>query len=1056
MRKGALLLLIVFPLSIFGQTLSQFDHLSSADGLLDDIAYSIFQDSKGYIWIGTMAGLQRYDGHQFLNFEYNPRNKTNGLKENVIRHITEASDGTIWVGTQGGGVVRYKDGNLLSPLTAENGLSGNIVDAIQEDLQGRIWIGTENGLDVFKDGRIIDHFENDPNDVNSLSQNKVYSIACDPSGSVWIGTRNGLNEYTSEGNFIRYTHDPDDPNTLNGNYIHDIIVDSYGNIWTAAISAGINKYDPTEKKIYRYNYDPNAEDGLAHRVVLNLAEDNDGGIWVATWGGGLFRLHNEKFTRFQHDPLDDKSISSNNVEECMIDSNGNLWTANYLGGVNRFSQRSIVSFTPTGTDNKAFTSTIRDIYSATDGTIWIASYSGVIAYKDGDYQYYLGSNPSDPRQLSSNRATAITEGSNGEIWLGNYGQGVDIIRNGQIIKFSSSEYDKDIIGSQVHSLAQDINGGIWLGTVNRGLSYYNNGQFSNFPKGTNGLSSNTIYSIFQHTNGSVWLATGDGGLCEYSNGKFQCYSYDEDDKYSVPKNNIRAVAVDHSGNVWVGYYGGLAKMDPTTKKFVPYNQEHGLAGIIVEDIAIDRNGEVWIATHSGASHYLPTSDRFETFTKKDGMTDNRLIGVTASKNSDKVYFCSSSSFFEYDTQRKKVNAVAKPVFSDFKLTIPPNDSLTAYCRTQIANGGRIVLPYNYNSFDVSFASLNGDINSNILYSYRMLPIEENWTSLINTTNVDFKYLNPGDYTFEVSITDFNGVAKTSSLKIEIETPFWQSWWFRGLIIAILVVIAAAVVGWRISIIKKQRSSLKDAVDEKTSDLLKVLDVIKVKSNELTDSSHSLKSKSGTLASSAESQRMNVQHIQSAVDHISENTKKNNENANIAHEISNETVSQFDEIKQAAQRNIAEMKSIENKLKILDEIFKQTNILAINASIEAARAGHLGTGFGVISAEVRKLAETSRQASKEIVKSVKAGSEETQMVGDLIQKFTPKIERAAQLIQEISNTSNHQNQSVDNIDSSLKDFFRGTNQNSEFSQEIFQISNDLEDLVKELNNKVNLS
>lgn len=882
MRLGLFTYLIFVQLSVFSQTPYQFDHLSSEDGLLDDIVYSIYQDSQGYFWIGSMGGLQRYDGHQFLDFEYNPRNSTNGLKENVIRIITESNDGTIWVGTQGGGIARFKDGKLLPPLTVENGLSGNIVDAIEQDLDGNIWVGTENGLDVFREGKIINHFQNDPEDPNSLSHNKVYSIAKDTIGNLWIGTQNGLNQYTRSGTFIRYLHDPEDDNSLNGNNIHDVLVDSKGLIWTAAISKGINSYDPQSNKFVRYDYDPNSKDGLKHSVVLGLTEDLEGAIWVATWGGGLFKLSEEKFLRFQHDPLDEKSISSNNVEEIMIDSYGNLWTANYLGGVNRFSKRRIISYTPKTEDNETFTSTIRDIYCASDGSVWLASYSGAIKSLEGKYTYYLGNDPNNQNQLSSNRVNAITEGPNGEIWLGNYGEGIDLIVDGNIQKFSDKEFQKDLLGNQIHCLSTDSSGGIWLGTIKKGLTLFKNGEFTNFQKGDNGLTSNTIYSIFSHESGAVWIATGDGGLCEFQDGKFTCYQYDQNNPYSVPKNNLRAVAVDHDGNVWVGYYGGLAKMDPKTKKFISYDQRHGLAGIIVEDIAIDRNGVVWIATHSGASRYLPEPDRFETFNKKDGMTDSRLIGVSASKKTDKIYFCSSNSYFEFDTRNRRTNSVAAPTFSDFKLTNRKNDSINVYCRNQITHGGDIILPHNYNSFDISFSSLMGDINPGVFYSYRILPVEEQWTPLINKASVGFKYLKSGEYTFEIQVTDFNGNSKTNSLGILIEHPWWATTYFRAIAIVLTMLVIIIVVRWRIYYLEKAKVKLSQLVNRKTKE-------IKEKHGEIIEKNESLRNLNLKLENNLIEKQRVIEQLKLTQDQLIESEKMASIGvltAGIAHELNN--------------------------------------------------------------------------------------------------------------------------------------------------------------------------
>ena len=181
----AILLSVVNPAT--AQNNYQFDHLTTEDGLLDNMNFAIFQDSKNYIWIGGRAGLQRYDGYEFLNFTYNLKKNKQGLEESMIRHIMEATDGTIWVGTAGGGISRVKDGNLLPNLVHKdndtNTLSGSYVeDIIQDRNTGGMWIATDKGLDYYLDGKFT-HYVHSDSDPQSISDNRVFSLYQSPTGS---------------------------------------------------------------------------------------------------------------------------------------------------------------------------------------------------------------------------------------------------------------------------------------------------------------------------------------------------------------------------------------------------------------------------------------------------------------------------------------------------------------------------------------------------------------------------------------------------------------------------------------------------------------------------------------------------------------------------------------------------------------------------------------------------------------------------------------------------------------------------------------------------------
>ncbi len=208
-----------------------------------------------------------------------------------------------------------------------------------------------------------------------------------------------------------------------------------------------------------------------------------------------------------------------------------------------------------------------------------------------------------------------------------------------------------------------------------------------------------------------------------------------------------------------------------------------------------------------------------------------------------------------------------------------------------------------------------------------------------------------------------------------------------------------------------------------------------------------------LANDAKTQTETAQTIQADIENVTNYTKKNNENARLTYEISSNTVQQLEKIRIATENNIKENKAIIDKLSVLEEIFRQTNILAINASIEAASAGDYGGGFAVIAREVRRLAEKSREASEEIYESVEKGVTETEEVGKLIIDFIPEFEKSAVLMKEISDSSDVQTSSMESVSQSLNSFFKISNKNAGISSEIYDISSELDSLVKFLQDKL---
>lgn len=818
--------IVSIPIVSTAQNEYQFTSLSADDGLLDDIAYSLLEDRDGYIWIGTMAGLQRYDGYDFLNFTYDPRKPAIGLKESVIRHLMQKSDGSIWAGTQGGGISVYQNGRFILHLqhdpNDENSLAGNVIEDIIEDPDGGMWIATDQGLDYYKDGK-FQHYTTSSN-PNSLSSNNVFALRLDQKGRLWIGTQDGLNIFDKKNGFTRIYADPENPNSISGNFIHDILEDNNGNIWLAIVQGGVCLFNPDTNYAKNYSHEPGNPNSLGNNIVLSLATDPEGNIWAATWGGGLNKISDGQVFNYRFDPNDDRSIRSDNVEEAMVDKAGNVWTANYLGGVNRFSKKEIVSFPYRAFKDAGLlpTGNMRDLKETSDGSIWIATHSGVNRYRDGQFEQFLfnAANPLGPNSLSSIRANDILEDRNGRIWIGNLGAGIDIFENGQFTHLLADKSNPEGLHSnEINMMEEDRDGNIWLGTVQEGVSVYNGQSFKAYrhledQKG--GLSSERILDLFADNEGRVWIATGDGGLCKYEGGKFTTYLHDPADPGSIPTNFIRAVAVDGKGNVWVGYSGGIARMAKETSKFVVYTEEQGLAGPVVEKLSVDVNGELWVATHSGASHYLPALDQFESYNKKNGLPDNKLVTVFASKHSERILFGGPDGFAYLQlTGQSKVQS--KPIlkFTDFVLTGDYSDSVRLEIRKELTLNNDIVLKHFQNSFEVRFAGLSNEIGPTHKYSYRLKNLDDRWTFLGTKNKVTFTFLEPGSYELEVKLHDVNGKDLIQSLDWEVLAPWWKSWWFRAIVILILAGASLYVYRLRKQQHKAARLRLEAEVKEAT-------------------------------------------------------------------------------------------------------------------------------------------------------------------------------------------------------------------------------------------------
>src|SRR5215212_12054383 len=237
----------------------QFEHLTIEDGLSQNAGLALFQDSKGYLWVGTQDGLNRYNGYTFKIFKHDPENP-GSLSHNSILSITEDKNGYLWIGTWGGGLNRF------DPAT-----------------------------------ETFARYRHDPGESSSLSSNTVISLKQDSSGALWVGTLAGLDRYNPSTNgFDHFKSNPNDLNSLSGDAISVIFEDSNHQLWIGTgangiAGSGLNRLDPSTGKAVRYQHEEADSQSLASNNIASIYEAPDGSFWIATGG---FSLHGNGLDQF--------------------------------------------------------------------------------------------------------------------------------------------------------------------------------------------------------------------------------------------------------------------------------------------------------------------------------------------------------------------------------------------------------------------------------------------------------------------------------------------------------------------------------------------------------------------------------------------------------------------------------------------------------------------------------------------------------------------------------------------------------------------------------------
>jgi PAS domain S-box-containing protein len=786
------LLILILPLTAFGQSYT-FTNYSIDEGLPQSQVRSLYQDTNGYLWIGTLGGgVSRFNGRTFATFT-----TKEGMSDNHVFTIFEDFDNNIWFGTQEG-VTRY-DGQRFHPLNVDRGLSNSVVRAIREDHAGNLWFATDVGLWKYnKKTFAINHFTKKnglPGDLiramimdskgqlwlgtqgyglsrydgttftnfsiaDGLAGNSVYSILEDRNGNLWFGTYEGLSKY--DGNtFQNYTVDQG----LSNNFVRAIIEDREGKLWFGTNEGGLCHFDG---KVFGCITEKN---GLCSNVVWSLLEDREGNIWIGTYRGGLDKYSGDMFTYFSSN----EGLGDDVIRSILLDRAGNFWFGTYRGGVTRFDGKSMTTFT---TKNGLIDNFVLTIFEDRKGNLWFGTYRGVSKY-DGK----IFTNFAREDGLIDPIVRSIIEDRTGNIWFGTNLGGVCRYDGKTISNFTTND---GLSNNQINTLMEDREGNLWIGTID-GLCHYDGNTFTDISKKC-GFKQKNIYSIIQNHKGSLWIAAYGDGIIKYTPPGCSIEVFSSKD--GLDNDNVVSIVFDDKGNLWIGTEKGICQLDVQIyertgqKIFKYYGKAEGFSGTecIHNSISKDHEGNIWFGTLRGAIKYNPHEDTQNLVEPMTHITGLRFL-------------------FGENNWRDFAGGITR-------------DGLPIDLR----------LPYNKNHLQLDFIGLSFTVPGKVKYQYKLAGFNDSWVQMpvSETSYAIYSKLPPGKYTFEVKASNNDGIwnKEPTSLDFEIIPPFWQTWWFYLLCAGVVIFSIYLLVKIRIKHLERQQKELKVKVEIATRDLKK--------------------------------------------------------------------------------------------------------------------------------------------------------------------------------------------------------------------------------------------
>lgn len=798
------------------------------DGLSSYRAYDVAEDSQGFLWVGTLEGLNRYDGHAFKVFRHDDLDSTS-LSNDIVRSLLVDRLGTLWVGTNDGlnefnGKTERFTRYVNHPGNEKTIAKGRIT-RILEDQSGSLWIAIlGGGISRFdKQRREFIQYRNDPSNPNSLRSDRVSALFEDDQGKLWMGTDGGLSVLDrSSGQFTHHFHDDKNSNCLSHNSIRDIYQDFTGILWIATEGGGLNRFDGTTGMFMHYRSSPKDPTTINHNDVSCIFQNDYRYLWIGTSDndGGLarFDMRTETFTRFKSDPLNPRSLLHNYIRAIRQDKSGVMWIVTDRGLARLYLrteqfQHYLVDSNPVGSQ------VVSSVCESRNGTLLIGI-DGLRVFnaKSGSMLKYIKNNPDKPTSIRPGFVHVLYEDGHGAIWAGTTAGGLELVDpiSGNVIHYDMG------LGYQagsVHTILEDKNSILWVGVTNTGLVRFDRkvNEFTVYKSirgNPRSLSNNSVFALLEDNAGVLWIGTEGGGLNRFDRRTqdFFSFKHKASDRNSLSNDNVYDLCEDAKGRIWLATGNGLNRFKEQTGTFELYSPPPPSQTGIIARIVEDNSGRLWLSTlQNGLFRFDPESESFRHFHVHDGLQSNRFLYAAFKRGNGEIIFGGENGLNVFHPDSIGINThIPNVVLTSFNIFQKP-----AQLSSSLSHIKEIMLGYNQNFFSFEFAALDFAVPAKNQYAYRLEGVDTAWVYPEKERFAPYTKVDPGEYTFRVKGSNNDGLWNEVglSIPITITPPYWATWWFRSLIALLSIGILTSAYQYRVSkLLEMERMRVRIASD----------------------------------------------------------------------------------------------------------------------------------------------------------------------------------------------------------------------------------------------------
>jgi len=716
---------------------------------------ALAQTTDGYLWLGTTAGLVRFDGMRFVRWEPPPGEK---LPDPGIVYLLASGDGGLWISTQHT-VSRLDRGRLMRYPEVDRWLAG-WAHAISKDRAGSLWLvrlanPPEVGV-LLANGAFHVYSVKD-----GLPEQRIWTVFEDKRSNLWIAADHDLCQW-SPGHPAECTAFPRAAIlALAGDGGADWLIE-----------------DPSSKGVLQFSESKlkSISMGLksAHLSPKCLMGNPDGGVWIGTTGQGLIRVAGGKVERFTH--LD--GLSSDYVRALVEDREHDLWVAT-ARGLDRLRDPQVLHVS---TLDGLSSDLVTAVEGAPDGGMWVGTAAGLNRVKGSVVTKYLAGSGSPKLTFRS----LLEDGARG-LWAGTTA-GFGYFSNGRFAEVRTRE-GSPLVG--VFAIARSPEGAVWLADAQQGLFTVRDraAQRASVP----GVQMNDVYQLQFDRTGVLWIGYFHGGVTAVNGDSVRKFTTQD----GLAGGAIQAIVQDRSGAIWVGAKEGLSRFRNgvwTTWGVRHGVPEGGICGIIEDD-----HDTLWMMTPQGLSRLslanrnqspdgLPKNLEFTPYGQSDGerLAANPVMANprNARSSDGRLWFCTENGVAIVDPARIRSNSLPPPVVIE-ELVVDGNP-------LDISAGSEI--PFRGRQVHIKYTGLSLMVPERVRFKYRLDGLDRKWTETGSVRSVDYVNLWPGPYRFHVEACNNDGVWNLAgtSLAFRIEPYFYQTKWFAALCTLTLALIVRGI------------------------------------------------------------------------------------------------------------------------------------------------------------------------------------------------------------------------------------------------------------------------